>query len=229
MIVQRLRLWARGHTRKRRYSPVGVVFHWTVAGLIVFQLWWGWRTGQLPVGADKLFAYQVHAHIGWLLLMLTVLRMTWRVMIPGPINDADKPGWQSVAAHLTHYALYGALLLLPLSGLAMISATAPEMHLSVGGFFTWPLLPFSDLAPEQRFAIERWAEFVHGWTVVGLLLLIPLHVGATLKHELVDRDDVLRGMLPALPMARRAVQRGWRAVWRSIARPPGPRTASGGD
>ena len=54
MIVERLRRWARGHTRKGRYSPVGVTFHWTVAALILFQLWWGWRTGRLPVGADKL-------------------------------------------------------------------------------------------------------------------------------------------------------------------------------
>lgn len=229
MIVERLRRWARGHTHARRYSPVGVTFHWTMAGLILFQIWWGWRTGQLPVGADKVFAYQVHAHVGLFLLTLTVLRMIWRVMVPGPINDADKPGWQSAAAHATHYALYGALLLLPLSGLAMVSATAPELQLGVAGLFSWPLLPFSGLAPEQRFAIERWAEFVHGWVVVGLLGLIPLHVGATLKHEFVDRDDVLRGMLPALPTVRRSIRQAWRAVRRSIARRPRPRPASGSD
>lgn len=229
MIVERLRRWARSHTRARRYSPVGVAFHWTMAGLILFQLWWGWRTGQLPVGAEKLFAYQVHVHVGLLLLTLTVLRMIWRLMIPGPINDADKPGWQSTAAHATHYALYTALLLLPLSGLTMISATAPELQLSVGGLFSWPLLPFAELPPERRFVIERWAEFVHGWIVVGLLLLLPLHIGATLKHEFVDRDDVLRGMLPALPAFRRAVRRAWRAVRRSIAKPRRPRPASGVD
>lgn len=229
MIVARLRRWARGHTRKRRYSPVGVLFHWTVAGLILFQLWWGWRTGRLPAGPDKLGAYDTHAQVGLLILALTLLRMVWRSVIPGPINDADKPGWQSTAAHATHYLVYTALLSLPLSGWAMISATAPDQDLTLAGLATWPHLPFTGLAMETRWAIEQWAEIVHGWTALALLVLIPLHVGATLKHEIVDRDDVLRGMLPALPAARRLVRRVWKAVRRSMSKPPRPRPASGQD
>lgn len=203
MIVARLRRWARGHTRRRRYSPVGMAFHWTVAALILFQLWWGWRTGRLPVGSEKLDAYEIHADVGLLIFVVTLMRMVWRLMIPGPVNDADKPGWQSTAAHATHYAFYIALMLLPISGWAMLSATAPYQELALAGAVPWPQLPFAGLSPEQRWTIETWAEWVHGWTIVGLLILIPLHVGATLKHELVNTDDVLTGMLPGLPTLHR--------------------------
>lgn len=216
MIVERIRGWARGHTRQKRYSPVGVAFHWTVAGLILFQLWWGWRTSRLPVGYEKLEAYEVHSQVGLLIFVVTLLRMVWRLMIPGPMNDADKPGWQSRAAHLTHYLFYACLLGLPLSGWAMLSATAREQDLSVAGVAPWPLLPFAGLSPAQRWAIEAGAEQVHFGFILLILALIPLHVGATLKHELVDRDDVLKGMLPGIRTAERLVVQAPRRIWRAL-------------
>lgn len=214
MIVAALRRWARGHTRQKRYSPVGVAFHWTVAALILFQLWWGWRTGRLPVGHAKLEAYELHSQAGLLILVLTLLRMAWRTAIPGPVNDADKPGWQSTAAHITHYAFYACLLGLPLSGWAMMSATAREYDLSVAGVAPWPQLPFGALEPPVRWAIEAWAEQVHFAFVVAILVLIPLHVGATLKHEIVNRDDVLSGMAPGV----RSLERWLAAIPRRMRR-----------
>lgn len=215
-MLERLRRWARNHTRERRYSPVGVTFHWTVAALILFQLWWGWRTGQLPVGADKLRAYEVHSQAGLLILVLTLARMIWRLLIPGPVNDADKPGWQSKAAHVTHVAFYLCLLGLPLSGWAMMSATAREQDLSVAGLAPWPQLPLQSLSPPQRWAIEAWAEQLHWGFVIAILVLIPLHVGAALKHEALDRDDVLKGMLPGLGRLERLLQGAPRHILRAL-------------
>lgn len=211
-MLERLRRWARSHTRERRYSPVGVTFHWTVAGLILLQLWWGWRTGQLPVGAEKLHAYEVHSQVGLLILVLTLARMLWRTLIPGPINDADKPGWQSKAAHLTHFAFYACLLGLPLSGWAMLSATAREQDLSVAGIAPWPQLPFEGLSPPLLWAIEAWAEQLHWGFVIAILILIPLHAGAALKHEVMDRDDVLKGMLPGLGRLERLLGQAFRRI-----------------
>jgi cytochrome b561 len=222
-MIGALRRWARGHTRKGRYSPVGVAFHWTMAALIVFQLFWGWRTSRLPVGYPKLEAYEIHSGVGLLILVLTLLRMTWRAMVPGPVNDADKPGWQSTAAHITHYAFYASLLGLPLSGWAMLSATAPDYDLSVAGVAPWPQLPLASLAPPVRWAIEARAEQIHFAFIVAILVLIPLHVGATLKHEIVDRDDVLRGMLPGL----RRFERWLAAAPRRIRRLLRPHAATG--
>lgn len=211
MIGERLRRWARGHTRRRRYSPVGVAFHWTMAVLVVFQMLWGWRTGRLPVGYDKIDAYVIHGQVGVLILVLALLRIGWRAMVPGPINDADKPGWQSKAAHLTHYALYICLVGLPLSGWAMLSATAPEL------VHPWPPLPFHALEPQQRWAVEIWTERAHFGLIILLLVLLPMHVAATAQHHVLHRHDVLEGMLPGVSRLERRVLKGLRR------RPPGPR------
>ncbi|HMP63844.1 MAG TPA: cytochrome b [Phenylobacterium sp.] len=197
-LVKRLRQWAHGHTRQRRYSPVGQTFHWTMAALVVFQLWWGWRMGRLPVGGEKLEAYQLHSQVGAVLLVLILMRGAWRLMVPGPKNDADKPGWQRTAAHATHYAFYAILLILPLTGWAMWSAMAAEQPIELAGVVTWPLLPLHDLPSEIRWRIMDVGRTVHLGLAILLIFLILGHVGAALKHHFWNRDDATAGMVPFL-------------------------------
>jgi cytochrome b561 len=40
---------------------------------------------------------------------------------------------------------------------------------------------------------------VHGLAVKGLYVLIALHVLAALKHQFIDRDNVLHRMIPLIP------------------------------
>ena len=48
----------------------------------------------------------------------------------------------------------------------------------------------------------RWLVIVVVvYTAVTLLVLVPLHVGAALKHHFWDHHDVLEGMLPDIPDA----------------------------
>lgn len=198
-MLERLRAWARTHTEQDRYSPVGIAFHWVMAALVLFQLGWGYYTDFLLPGGDKLHAYQVHSATGLPILVLTFFRAAWRIMIPGPLNDADRLGWQTTVAHATHFLFYLCFVALPLSGWVMWSAVAPPGPLYLGGVIPWPHVPLDALAPELRFALLGAAERVHHWLILLLLVLIPAHAGAALKHHFWDRHDVLRGMLPEVP------------------------------
>ncbi|MGA0544094.1 cytochrome b [Brevundimonas sp. VNH65] len=207
--------WAAGHHDEGRYSPVAIVFHWTMAVLVVFQLFWGWWMGQLPVGGAKVAAHDLHYLIGVFILVLALGRGAWRLLAPGPINDADKPGWESTAASITHYVFYTCLFGLPLTGWMMISATARDQDLTLLGLLRWPLLPMQDLTFVRRWQIEAVNEWLHWAMIATLLLMIPLHVGAAIKHQIIDRDDVLHGMLPVVPQPkprRTRWQRRYRAV-----------------
>src|SRR5690606_8275789 len=137
-VIGKLRAWARRHTEQDRYSPVGIAFHWVMAFLVLFQLGWGWWTGFLHPGGDKLQAYQIHAAVGLPILVLALGRVAWRLLIPGPVNDADKGGWQTQAAYLTHYLFYLCFFALPLSGWVMWSSVAEPGPLYLAGVVPWP-------------------------------------------------------------------------------------------
>lgn len=196
-MIRAIQNWAAQYTDERRYSPVGQVFHWTMAALVTFQLWWGWHMGRLPAGGEKLEAFSTHAELGLLMFVLAISRALWRLVVPGPLNDADGLGWQSFAAYITHIIFYICFFALPLSGWGIWSSVHGE-PLKIAGLIPWPQMPFDTLSPAIRWWILDWAEGIHTLLVILLLVMIPLHVGAALKHHFWDRHDVLKGMLPDL-------------------------------
>lgn len=198
-MIAALRDWANSHTAEGRYSPVGVAFHWVMAALILFQLGWGWWMTRLPVGADKLSGYQLHSSVGLVILVLAILRFAWRLIVTDPVNDADRPGWQSKAAHVTAWAFYIAFFGLPLSGWAMWSALGDGAPLRLAGLLPWPDMPFEGLSVAWQWTVMDWTETIHIWLAWFTAALIPLHVGAALKHHFWDRHDVLEAMLPHVP------------------------------
>ena len=159
---------------------------------------------------------------GWVdsaqpILILAILRFAWRIVIPGPVNDADRQGWQTQIAYATEYIFYFCFFGLPLSGWAMWSSVAAPGPLYLAGFIPWPQLPLQELPLTSRWAVMDVAEDVHHVLVWTLMILVPLHVLAALKHHFWNRHDVLRGMLPEIPdeenprATRRRMPRGTRS------------------
>src|SRR3546814_11195431 len=81
----------------------------------------------------------------------------------------------------------------------MWSSVAAPGPVYVGGLLPWPQVPLQGLEPVTRYAILDLAEAVHIASVIVLLLLIPAHVGAALKHPYWANHDVLRGIPPEIP------------------------------
>src|SRR3546814_4013736 len=149
-MIKELRVWARVHTERDRYSPVGIAFHWIMALLILFQLGWGWYMSRLPVGGDKLHAYEVHSAAGLPILLLAIGRLGWRIAIPGPVNDADRQGWRTQVAYAIHSGFYICFFALPLSGWKMWSSMVAPGPLYFAGLVPWTTLPMDGLSSEER-------------------------------------------------------------------------------
>lgn len=189
--------------RSPHYHPVGIFFHWLMAIMVFVQLWWGWRTSSLIAGYEKAEAYVVHAQLGSAILVAACMRLGWRIIAPfvAPRLETpeDLPGWQHFAAEVTHWMLYALMIALPLSGLLMIGATAPETLEQALG-----LPGFRDMNLKTRAQLEHFMERAHFVMIWAMLGLIIVHVGAALKHHFVDRDDVLARMIPWLGRDRPA-------------------------
>lgn len=183
------------------YHPIGIFFHWLMAAMVFTQLWWGWRTSALVAGYEKADAYVLHAQLGAGILVVAALRLGWRLVAPfvAPKLETpeDLPGWQRLAAEALHWALYGLMIALPVSGLLMIATTAPDIMQRALGV---PGLRNADFV--TRAGIEHFAEKAHFVFIWGIVGLLTLHIGAALKHHFIDRDDVLARMIPVLGRGR---------------------------
>jgi cytochrome b561 len=98
------------------------------------------------------------------------------------------PRWQHAASRLTHAAFYVLLLVMPVTGWLMSSAS--NYPVSWFGFVQLPDL----VRPDE--GLEHLLEDVHETLATVLITLAILHAVAALKHQFIDRDGLLMRMLP---------------------------------
>ncbi len=170
------------------YTRTAIALHWAVALLIFVAFPLGLYMQDLPLTPQKLKLYAFHKWIGVTVFMLAAARLAWRLAHPAPPLPPHLPAWERRAAAGVQAALYGLMLAVPLSGWLMSSAKGvPTVWLG--------LLRLPDLLPRDE-ALGEVLRWVHLGLNLTLATLVAVHVGAALKHRFVDRDDVLRRMLP---------------------------------
>lgn len=174
-----------------RYSAVARALHWVTAALVVGLLLSGPVMTRLPLtyADEKLALYDLHKSFGILVLLLTALRVGWRLANRPPPLPATMPGWQRGAARATHLVFYVLLIVMPLSGWIMVSASPWATPTLVLGLVEWPRLPVSLLG--EPIPLQDAATRLHRFAGYSFALLASLHVAAALKHHWIDRDDVL--------------------------------------
>lgn len=189
-----------------RYTAVAIALHWAIAAAIVLNLGLGWwmheAIEESAWAARAIAAFQLHKSIGLTVLGLSLLRLAWRLAHrPPPLPDGMRV-WERLAARAVHWAFYGLMIALPLSGWLYASTQWREdQPLAVPtlwfGLFEVPhLLGLDELPAPRRASLAGPLEDTHealAWIMAGLL---ALHVVAALKHHWLDRDGVLASMRP---------------------------------
>ncbi|SDI08070.1 cytochrome b/b6 domain-containing protein [Lutimaribacter saemankumensis] len=194
-----------------RFGSVAKTFHWLTAlliltaiplGLIAEDMAHGITQGDSAALAQVATLFSLHKTIGVAAFVTALLRILWAVVQPKPgLPNGAKKGEAFLAA-MIHWALYGALVIVPLSGWVH--------HAAQTGFapIWWPFGQTLPFVPQSA----AWAEAagsVHWLSTKILIGAILLHVAGALKHHFIDRDDTLRRMLPGrAEAAPSAVQPG---------------------
>lgn len=150
-------------------SRAQILLHWAVAALIIFQIlthetmaqaWEVVEDGGVPVVSAMVWA---HINAGIAVLLLALWRIGLRLGRGAP-DVPPGPALVQWAGKVTHLALYGLMVLLPVSG----------MVAWFGG-------------------VEAAAEG-HEVMKNLLLLLILLHVAGALYHQFLVRDGLMARM-----------------------------------
>lgn len=181
-----------------RYTKTAITLHWMIALMIIGLIGAGILMTRLePYSSLQITMYQLHKSFGILVLLLSLLRLIWRLRHKPPALPEHMKPWERLAAKSTHVAFYGVMIGMPLLGWAMVSASPTNIPTKL--FFTipWPHLPLLPGLENKKDYAELF-QFLHKNIGKATILLIALHVGAALKHHFKDKDDVLRQMIPAL-------------------------------
>ncbi len=171
-----------------RYDRVAVGLHWLVAVLIVAAFALGLVMVDIPgLTPTKLKYFSWHKWLGVTVLALVAVRLLWRLRHRAP-RPPEMPAWQRRAATLMHGLLYGLMFAVPLSGyFYSLAAGVPVVYLGV--------LPLPQLIGPDP-GLKPVLKEVHVVLVYTMLVFVLVHVAAAVKHQWIDRDGLLRRMLP---------------------------------
>jgi cytochrome b561 len=173
------------------YRAPAKAFHWITLAFILVMV---------PVGVimsdrgerniwDALTntMYSSHKLAGFILLWIIVARLGYRLVVGAPPDEPTLAPIQKIVSHATHWALYGLLIAIPVTGWLGVSMFPA---LDIFGLFSLPSIAATDADMAKR------VLNLHGWLVQAFLVLGALHVGAALFHHFVRKDNVLRRMMP---------------------------------
>lgn len=181
-----------------RYSAIAIALHWVIALLLIGQIAGGFIMADLPDGSPLKFqAFQLHKSFGVTVLLLTMLRLGWRLGHKPPPLPAAMPGWEQAAARATHVAFYVLLIVLPLLGWLFVSATPFQVPTFLFGVVPIPHFPGFEAVADRK-AVAAQFMGLHELAAFLMIGLATLHVAAALKHHFINRDRVLARMLPFL-------------------------------
>ena len=178
---------------KRAWGIVSRAFHWCLGVVIIGMIAYGWWMNHFPARPDRFFYRSIHADIGYLLLLLLVLRILWRLFNPTPSLPAGTPVWERLLARINQGALYLVTFTVAMLGWAHSGAVI-KPYSSWFGLFDVPQFTATDRAAAHMY------EDYHIYGAYILLALIVLHVLAALYHRFIKRDGVLERMIDGKPV-----------------------------
>ncbi|PUA18741.1 cytochrome b [Glaciimonas sp. PCH181] len=169
--------------RHERYDTLTRRAHWIAAVIIIYTMIAGYSL-HLMVGTVYFAFFSVlNMSLGTLVIPLMIVRYIWaffRPSVPYP-TDLSRP--KKNMAHLAHEMFYLIIFVMLISGVLMLT------H----GF---PLFWLIDIPqPIINPAVNAFFFKIHRVACIAVSVTLVLHIAAVVKHQLIDKRDILSRML----------------------------------
>ncbi|MEM7546425.1 MAG: cytochrome b [Pseudomonadota bacterium] len=171
------------------------ILHWAMSLMIFGLIAVGFYSAEVTQDLMLQFTLvQLHKSWGFTVFVLVLIRIVWRLMNPTPALPEAMPKRERLIAHGVQYLLYALMIIMPLSGWLMASASELQelygIKNKVFGLFEMP----DPFVPGSS-ALEEIFASIHFWCALLLTLVLLAHIAGAVKHHFVDRDPVLRRMI----------------------------------
>ena len=183
------------HEPPERLSTTTLLLHWLVGLAVIGMLAYGYWLQTLPSGPPRTPFVQIHKSFGLLVFLAALARIAWRWREGFPKANSAHRLWERRAALSLQLFMITATIVMPLTGIGRSLAYARPVQL-----FGWPVIP--KLFETKQETLYTWLSGIHDATALLLTAALAIHVGAALKHHVIDRDDTLRrifGLQPRMP------------------------------
>lgn len=171
-----------------RYGSLSIGIHWLMLLLFIAVYACIELRGLYPKGSDLREGLKTwHFMLGMLLFVLVALRLAARLTGPTPGIKPEPPSWMQISAGVLHVALYALMIVMPLTGWLLLSATGKPVP-----FFG---LELPALIGENKDLAKPLKE-IHEFIGTAGYYLIGLHAAAAFYHHYFVRDNTLLRMLP---------------------------------
>lgn len=170
------------------YGKFDKFIHWLMAINIFATLVFAFGMSDLPAEL-KPAEYGAHGASVTTIAICILVRALWRARQGFPALPVSMSQLQQLAAKLVHYGLYICIFVQVVLG-GLLASTTEQDFIALGYNINYTSF---DLVSDDAYGTLLTLHKAVYWTIIALLLT---HIGAALKHHFVDKDDVLRRMLP---------------------------------
>ena len=174
--------------KTEHYTRTAIFMHWLIGLGMIGMLALGLYMVDMPFSPGKLQIYSWHKWAGMTLLVLSTIRLAWRLSHPSPKLPDSMGALSRLVAHAGHWTLYILMITIPLSGWLMSSAQGfPVVWFGV--------LPLPNLVAKN---VELGNLLQNAHVILNYALIVVLigHISAALLHHFIKKDTILSRMLP---------------------------------
>jgi cytochrome b561 len=168
------------------YGWISIALHWVTAAIVLTM----WAIGTLAQGASPnvhIWMNHLHTSIGMAAYVLLWARVLWRFKVghPGPLPTQRR---MFFVGKFFHYLLLWAIAAMLVTGPLMVWAAGEPIHV-----FDVAIPSPMRLTPGLHDPLRQ----AHAYVGLFVFVAVVLHIAATLKHVMKDRDGTFEKILIA--------------------------------
>ncbi|MDT0582461.1 MULTISPECIES: cytochrome b [Alteromonadaceae] len=177
---------------KNRYHSLSIMLHWSIALGLLFMFASGLYMVYADISkADQYKLFQIHKAAGVIMLWAILLRVGVKIFIKAPAEPTEFNQNDIQKAKLGHIGLYCVLVVMPLSGWVMVSASPFGLPTFVFvDWIKWPHIP----GIARNKTVETVANYTHWINAIVMSVLVVGHIAAVIWHKRRHRVNLLSRM-----------------------------------
>lgn len=169
------------------YNNTSKIIHWLVAALALAMLSFSFFLPDVPISI-KPIAYTIHKSLGLTILAIMIFRVFWQFFHKRPNLPHKIKSLKRTLPRAIQYGLYVFLILMPLSG--WIMATASKKIPLLFGLIA---VPCPGINPNP--SVAKFMNSSHKTIAWILIALVLIHIADGLRHYFWKKDKYIQKML----------------------------------